>query len=316
MDEKRLPFLAHLDELRVRFTRSVIALAIGVVVCFLFAESIFDFVAAPLVTALKHSPELHIQSPMEVFYVYLKLSLLAGIIASMPFILLQMWLFVAPGLYKGERRLAVSFVFFGTVFFIGGIAFAYYLVFPFGFKYLLGYAYERAGNFSILEQMTRAFNDVKYELFSFNLEVNYEKARFVKAAIKPTIMMEKYITLVVKLLLAFGLVFELPLVLFFLARVGLVTHRGLIKFFRYWVVIAFLLAAVLTPPDVITQVMMAGPLILMYLSGIVAAWLITTGRERRERREAAALGYRDEDDEELERDEDAPGDDEDGEKRE
>ena len=300
MDDKRLPFLAHLDELKSRITRSVIALVIAVVVCFFFAETIFDFVAQPLVSALKENPELHIQSPMEVFFVYIKLALLAGLVVSAPVIFWQIWSFVAPGLYKNERRVAFGFAFFATLFFFGGIAFAYYLVFPFGFAYLLDFAYERAGNFSLLEQVAKVFG----------AEVNYETARFVRAAVKPTIMMEKYITLVIKLLLAFGLIFELPLVLYFLARVNLVGHRGLIKFFKYWVVIAFLVAAVLTPPDVVTQAMMAGPLILMYLVGIVVAWVIGRGRERREAKEAEALGYTEDDEDGLpEDDERRPEDD-------
>jgi sec-independent protein translocase protein TatC len=150
------------------------------------------------------------------------------------------------------------------------------VVFPYGFEHLLDFAFERTGNFSLMEQMAKVFG----------LEVDYKKLGLVKAAIKPTIMMEKYVSLVLKLLLAFGLIFELPLVLYFLARMGLVTHRGLLRFFRYWVVVSFLISAALTPPDVFTQTMMSGPLILMYLSGIAVAWSITRSRERRERREA------------------------------
>lgn len=284
MEEKRLPFLEHLYELRSRLMRSVIVLAICIVACFPFAEHIFNFVAQPLVTAMKVSPSLHIQTPTEVFFVYLKLSLAAGCILGSPYILYQIWMFVAPGLYKRERRIGVAFVFLGTIFFLIGISFAYYIVLPFGFAYLLGYAYERE-HFSVLEQIARVYN----------LEVDYSVTRFAQAVIKPTIMMEKYIAIVTKLLLAFGLVFELPLALYFLAKVGLVDHRKLWRFFRYWVVIAFLLAAILTPPDLITQAMMAAPLIVMYLSGIVVAWVVTVRRERREAKEAREMGYGDED---------------------
>ncbi len=296
MDEKRLPFLAHLEELKVRIMRSLYGLVVGVVACFIFKDQIWNFIAAPLVSVMQR-PEVHIQSPIETFFVYLKLALIAGIIVTAPWIFLQVWLFVAPGLYKNERRMATSFVFFGTFFFFGGVAFGYYVVLPFGFSYLLGMAYDSAGYWSVLEQVGKVFH----------LAVDYQAAGFVRAAIKPTIMMESYVSLVLKLLLAFGLVFELPLVLYFLAKIGMVTHRGLLKFFRFWVVLSFLISAVLTPPDVFTQTLMAGPLIVMYLSGIVVAWVITT---RRERREAKELGY--DDDEDDLGDSADPGDDEPG----
>ncbi len=285
MDEKRLPFLEHLYELRDRLVRVAIVLAICIVACFPFAQHIFDFVAQPLVSGMKTSPSLHIQTPTEVFFVYLKLSLAAGCILAAPYILYQIWMFVAPGLYKRERRIGVAFVFLGTFFFLIGIGFAYYIVLPFGFAYLLGYAYERE-HFSVLERVAGVYN----------LQVDYSVAQFARAVIKPTIMMEKYISIVTKLLLAFGLVFELPLVLYFLAKVRLVDHRKLWRFFRYWIVIAFLLAAILTPPDLITQAMMAAPLIVMYLSGIVVAWVVTVRRDRREAKESQAMGYAEEDD--------------------
>jgi len=291
LDEKRLPFLEHLYELRSRLMRSAIVVSICIVACFPFAQYIFDFIAQPLVTAMKDSPSLHIQTPTEVFFVYLKLALGAGVILSSPYLLYQLWMFVAPGLYKRERRIGASFVFLGTIFFLVGLAFAYYIVLPFGFTYLLGYAYERE-HFSVLEQIAKVYD----------LRVDYTAAQFARAVIKPTIMMEKYISIVTKLLLAFGLVFELPLVLYFLAKVGLVDHRKLLRFFRYWVVIAFLLAAILTPPDLITQAMMAAPLIVMYLSGIVVAWVVTVRRERRQAKEAQEMGYGEEDEDDYDDD--------------
>ena len=286
MDEKRLPFIEHLDELRIRITRCLQGLVVAVVACFFVSEQIFDFVAAPLVRAFKQAPSLHIQSPMEVFFVYLKLALVAGIVVAAPWILYQLWMFVAPGLYRTERRLAAAFVVFGTLFFIGGAAFAYYVVFPYGFQYLLDFAYDRAGNLSLIDQVGQVFG----------MELDHTKANILKAAIKPTIMMENYVGLVLKLLIAFGLVFELPLLLYFLAKVGLVNHRSLLRFFRYWVVIAFVIAAILTPPDVFTQIAMAGPLIVMYLMGVVVAWMISRKREARERKLAKEMGYVEEED--------------------
>lgn len=283
MDEKRLPFLGHLMELQRRIIYIAISLVVAMAGCFFFAEHIFNFLAQPLVHAMQHQPRLHIQSPMEVFFVHLKLAVIAGLVVAAPFVFLQLWLFVAPGLYKRERRVTISFVFFASAFFFGGIAFAYYVVFPFGFEYLLSFAYDRQ-DFSVLEGIARSLDHAGIAA----VEVNFRTARFVSATIEPTIMMEKYISLVVKLLLAFGLIFELPLVFYFLAKIGMVTHRSLWRFFRYWIVISFLLAAILTPPDVVTQAMMAGPLIVMYLGSIVVAWFIT---RRRERREARMQGY-------------------------
>jgi sec-independent protein translocase protein TatC len=293
VEDKRLPFLAHLEELKTRLVRAILVAVVGVVACFFMAEWIFDFLAAPLVQALRRTPEIHFQTPLEVFFVNVKLALVAGLIVTAPHTLAQLWLFVAPGLYRNERRTAASFVLFGSAFFFGGVAFAYYLVLPYGFDYLLGFAYDRAGNFSIVHELA----------VIFGREIDYAKLHVLRASIKPTIMMGAYISLVLKLLLAFGLIFELPLVLYFLARVGLVTHRGLWCFFRYWVVLSFLLAAILTPPDVFTQAMMAVPLILMYLGGLVAAFFITRAREARERK---TLGYAEDEDPEDEDPEDEP----------
>jgi sec-independent protein translocase protein TatC len=279
-DEKRLPFLAHLLELRNRVMWCALTLLVAICACYAVAEELFDFLAYPLVKVLKEAPTLHQQSPADVFFVYVEIAVLAGIFASLPVFFYHFWRFVAPGLYKHERAAVGTFVLGATVCFIGGAAFAYYVAFPFGFEYLLGFAKGRKGNFSILEQLAKVYD----------LKVNYETARFVRAAIKDTIMMEKYIDMMVKLLLAFGLVFELPVVIGVLAKVGFVTARGLWRFFRYWIVIAFIIGAILTPPDVVSQVMMSVPLVLMYLVGIVIAWLVDRGRQRRELEQ---LGYTD-----------------------
>jgi sec-independent protein translocase protein TatC len=279
-DERRLPFLGHLLELRNRIFYSVAFLVVAIFTCYFFAEDIFDFVAEPLVKVMRQSPELHIQSPMDVFFVYVELAAVAGIVLASPLVFWQLWAFVSPGLYRNEKRLTLGFVISATLCFVGGMAFAYYVVFPFGFDYLLGFAYDRKGNFSLLEQLARVYD----------LQVDYGAARFVRAAVRPTIMMDRYVDLMLKLLFAFGLIFEMPLVMYFLARTGLVTHRGLIRFFRYWIVLAFIIGAVLTPPDVMSQLMMSIPLVLMYCLGILFAWYFTRKRERLERE---ALGYRD-----------------------
>jgi sec-independent protein translocase protein TatC len=279
-DERRLPFLGHLLELRNRLFWCVGTLVVAVVVCYVFAEEIFDFLALPLVKVMKEAPTLHIKSPADVFFVYLELAVMAGLFASVPVFLYHFWRFVAPGLYRNERQAVATFVVGATVCFTSGAAFAYYVVFPFGFEYLLGFAYERKGNFSVLEQVARVYD----------LEINHRVAKFVRAAVKPTIMMDAYVTMMTKLLLAFGIVFELPVIIYVLAKTGIVTHRGLWRFFRYWVVLAFLIGAILTPPDPASQVMMAVPLVVMYLIGIVIAWFIDRGREKRE---LEGMGYSD-----------------------
>jgi sec-independent protein translocase protein TatC len=229
---------------------------------------------------MKEAPSFHIQSPAEVFFVYVQIAVIAGIFASMPVFFYHFWRFVAPGLYRNERSAVATFVIGATFCFALGAAFALYVAFPFGFEYLLGFAQERKGNFSVLEQVAKVYD----------LEVNYRTAHFVRATIKNSLMMERYIDMMLKLLLAFGLVFELPVILYVLAKVGIVTHRGLWRFFRYWIVLAFIIGAILTPPDVVSQVMMSVPLVLMYLVGILIAWVVDRKRLRREQQER---GYTD-----------------------
>jgi sec-independent protein translocase protein TatC len=168
----------------------------------------------------------------EGFMTELKISMLAAIFFSMPFILFQLWRFIAPGLYKSERRYLVGFVFFATLLFLAGASFAYYFVFPLGFKFFLSYSGEEWGMVA-------------------------------------TLSIAWYLTLVMKLLLAFGIVFELPVVIFFLTKIGLVNTAMLKKYRKFAVIGIFMLAAVLTPPDIISQVAMAVPLLFLYEVSIV-----------------------------------------------
>jgi sec-independent protein translocase protein TatC len=168
----------------------------------------------------------------EAFFTYLKVALLAGIIVSSPMILYQFWMFVAPGLYKKERRMMAPIVLLSSFFFIGGALFGYFIVFPWGFKFFLGFATE---------------------------------------TIRPLPSMKEYFAFSAKLLLAFGLVFELPLVLTFLARLGIVSVDFLKRNRKYALLLFFAGAAILTPPDVVTQVMMAVPLMVLYEISIIGA---------------------------------------------
>jgi sec-independent protein translocase protein TatC len=180
----------------------------------------------------------------EMFFAYLKVAFIAGILASAPLIFYQIWLFVAPGLYRKEKKYLIPFVVSSTFLFVGGALFGYFVVFPFGFKFFIGFANE-----------------------------------YVKAL--PSV--KQYLSFSIKLLFAFGVVFELPVVIFFLAKIGVVTPKLLRKKRKYAILLTFALAAILTPPDVITQCMMAVPLIVLYEIGILVA--ILARKKKQEDRE-------------------------------
>jgi sec-independent protein translocase protein TatC len=188
----------------------------------------------------------------EPFWVNMSIALWAGLFAASPFIFYQLWKFIAPGLYKRERRLGLSFAIFSALFFTAGAAFCRYFVIESLANFLLDYS---------------------------------------DAATAPMLAMGMYLDLIRDLMLAFGAVFELPLLIYFLALIGMVTHRGLWKFNRWFVVIAFVIGAILTPtPDVVTQLMMALPMIALYNLSIVLAWRVTLRREREQAAQRAGEG--------------------------
>jgi sec-independent protein translocase protein TatC len=248
LDDGRMPFFEHLQELRDRLRNAVIAFVIGFVGCWFFAERIYDWLRVPMNEAwLAHAdqlgkvPQLAFAKPTEPFWVYMSTAMWAGIFVSSPFIFYQLWRFVAPGLYKTERKLGMWFACLSAVFFVAGALFCHEFVLRVIYTFLLGYA---------------------------------------KSDIHPQIMMGEYLDMTRNLMLAFGAVFELPLLIYFLARVGLVTHRGLWRFNRWFIVLAFIIGAVLTPPDVASQVMMSVPLVLLYNVSILVALVVTRGREK------------------------------------
>lgn len=249
--EARMTVLEHLSELRKRVIYAFIFVFAGFAISWMFREQLFEFLMAPLRetdvdTALT---EMHHKDLAEPFFALLKASIFGGVVLAAPALIYQVWAFIAPALYPEEKKFAVPFVGFASMFFFVGSGFCYYLVMPFGYKFLLGFT-----------------------------EVS-----------TPELMMNEYLALTTKLLLGFGFIFELPVFTALLAQVGLVTHVHLIKFWRYSIVIAFIVAAMLTPPDVITQSMMAGPLILLYTISIGVAYVITKSkRERREEQEEVA----------------------------
>lgn len=233
-----MSFLEHLEELRKRILRSLAAIAVAFGVCVTNARAILNFLIDPI-RKLPGSPQPVFLDLTEPFLLYMKVAFLASLFVAAPVVLYQIWAFIRPGLYPRERRYAIPFVFFATGFFVLGGAFGYYVAFPAACRFLL----------AVSEGFTPALQISS--LFSFES----------------------------KMILGMGLVFELPTVVYFLARLGLITAGFLWRHFKYAVLIIFILAAVITPtPDVVTQCIFAGPMILLYLFGIVVAHVF--GRER------------------------------------
>ncbi|MFC1515850.1 twin-arginine translocase subunit TatC [Thermodesulfobacteriota bacterium] len=231
-EDEKIPFTGHLEELRERLIKCFIAVGIGFVASYGFKEKLFQILMHPLVSVMKTGETLIFTGLPEAFFTYLKVAFLAGLILASPVIIYQFWMFVAPGLYEKERGLLVPIVFLSTLFFVGGALFGYFIVFPFGFKFFLGFA-----------------TDV----------------------IKPFPSMREYLSFSSKLLLAFGLVFELPLIITFLAKLGIVNVPFLKKNRKYAILLFFVCAAIITPPDVVTQIMMALPLMVLYEISILGA---------------------------------------------
>jgi len=232
--DDKIPFTAHLEELRKRLIVCFIAVGVGFALSYGFKEKLFQILTQPLITVMKEGETLIYTGLPEAFFTFLKVSFLAGLMIASPVIIYQFWMFVAPGLYDREKRLLVPIVILSSFFFVGGALFGYFVVFPYGFDFFLGFATE---------------------------------------TIRPMPSMKEYLSFSAKLLLAFGLAFELPLVITFLAKLGLVTVPFLKKNRKYALLLFFVGAAILTPPDVVTQVMMAMPLMLLYEISILGARL-------------------------------------------
>lgn len=250
MDEEgKAPFTAHLEELRKRLITCFIAVGVGFAICYGFKEKLFQILVQPLLRVMKTGETLIFTGLPEAFFTYLKVALLSGLMLAAPIIIYQFWMFVAPGLYDREKRLMIPIVFLSSFFFVGGALFGYFIVFPWGFKFFLGFADEH---------------------------------------IRALPSMKEYLGFSAKLLLAFGLVFELPLVITFLAKLGLVSVDFLKKNRKYALLLFFAGAAILTPPDVVTQIMMALPLMLLYEISILGARIF--GRQKIEAEAESAKG--------------------------
>lgn len=231
-ENDKQPFTAHLEELRSRLIHCFVAVGIGFIACYGFKEKLFQILIYPLVSVMGKGEKLIFTGLPEAFFTYLKVAFLAGLMLASPVILYHFWMFVAPGLYKKEKNVLLPIVILSSFFFIGGAFFGYFVVFPFGFEFFLSFATENI----------QAFPSMK-----------------------------EYLSFTSKLLIAFGLVFELPLVITFLARLGVVSIDFLKKNRKYAVLLFFVGAAIITPPDVVTQIMMALPLMVLYEISIIGA---------------------------------------------
>jgi len=243
--EEKSPFTEHLGELRDRLIHAFIAVGIGFVAAYFFKEQLFEILTAPLVTAMAKSgnAKLIFTGLPEAFFTYLKVALLAGIILATPVLFYEFWMFVSPGLYREEKKYILPIIMLSVMFFIAGASFGYFVVFPYGFQFFLGFTTE---------------------------------------TIQAMPSMKEYLSFASKMLLAFGFVFELPLVLTFLSRMGLVTPAFLKQNRKYALLLFFVGAAIITPPDVVTQIMMAMPLIILYEVGITGARIFARSAPARE----------------------------------
>ncbi len=219
--ERVMPFLDHLEELRKRLLWSIFSVVLVSIVAYFFSEHIMNFLLRPY----PKEEKLIFLAPTEGFIVHIKVAVFAGIVLSLPVIFYQLWKFVAPGLYKKERKYVPLIVFYSSFFFLLGAAFCYFIIIRYGLNFLLGFGSDK---------------------------------------LEPTIQIKEYLKFVTLLIMVFGVIFELPLLSFFLTKMGILTPEFMRSKRRYGIVTIFIFAAILTPPDVITQIFLAGPLILLY----------------------------------------------------
>lgn len=244
-EEGTMTIWEHLEELRSRIVRMIISFVAGGAVAWIYRERLLKWLTEPYASA--GGATLHFPSPAALFISYVRLAAMAGFVFALPLILYQVWAFIAPGLYSREKKFAVPFVVSSCSLFVLGGWFGWRFAFPLAFKYLLGFA-GKVGGIEVV----------------------------------PTVMVSEYLDFVSHMLLAFGFAAELPVLVFFLAIAGFVDHKSLIKFFRYFVVLAFVISAILTPPDPLSQLMLALPLCLLYGVSILVAYVFSKRKKAEE----------------------------------
>jgi len=242
-----MSFLEHLEDLRTRLFRAFISIFVAVIPAYIFSKEIFRFLARPLTQFLPEGELLAFRTLTEPFMLYIKVSFLAALFVVSPYVFYQLWKFIAPGLYQKEKKYVIPFVSFTTIFFLGGAAFAYYVAYPFACKFFLD----------------------------------------LGSDFKPMITVNDFFGLTIKMLLGIGLVFEMPVLILFLSKMGLVTSRWMVKNFKYAFLVIVIVAAVITPsPDMVNQMILAVPMLILYCLGILVAFIF--GKERKARRERRA----------------------------
>lgn len=245
INDKPMPLLEHLTELRRRLMYAIAAFMIMFVICYYFSGDIYYFLAEPLAHVLEgqgmHTPHLIYTQLYEVFFTKIKVAMFGAAFSAFPIIASQLWLFIAPGLYRSEKRALAPFLVASPVLFLMGASLAYYVVFPFAWKFFASFQSNTGGGGVPIELLPRV---------------------------------SEYLDLVMKLIFAFGLTFQLPVLLTLLAKVGIVSSKALKRFRRYAYVAMFVVAAILAPPDVFTQISLAVPLIALYEISVLMARLV------------------------------------------
>lgn len=236
-----MTFLEHLEELRKRIFYSFIILICAVIPAWFFSKDLYNILARPVTQFLPEGKKLAFTSLTAPFMLYIKVSFLAALFFTSPFIFFQVWMFVAPGLYRREKKYVIPFVLFTSFFFLGGAVFAYFVVFPFACNFFLGMGSE----------------------------------------FDPVITVDQYFGLALRVILGIALVFELPTLAFFLSKIGLITAKMMIKYFKYAILVIFIIAAIITPtPDMVTQSIIAVPMLGLYGISILIALLVGRGKEK------------------------------------
>jgi sec-independent protein translocase protein TatC len=247
---KKLPdgmtFLEHLEELRKRIFYSFVVLIGAVIPAWFFSKDLYNILSQPVTQFLPEGKKLAFTSLTAPFMLYIKVSFLAAVFFTSPFIFFQLWMFVAPGLYQREKKYVIPFVLFTSFFFMAGAVFAYFIVFPFACNFFLG----------------------------------------MGADFDPVITVDQYFSLALRVILGIALVFEMPTLAFFLSKIGLITAQMMIKYFKYAVLVVFIIAAIITPtPDMITQSIIAVPMLGLYGISILIALLVGKDKEKRRKKD-------------------------------
>ena len=248
-EERPMTLLEHLGELRKRLVRGFLAILIGFFACYGFAQQLFYYLSLPLLKVMPADSKFIYTGVAEGFFVDMKVAFVAGVFVACPFLFYQIWAFIAPGLYEEEKKYIIPLALSSALFFILGGVFCYFGVFPFAFEFFMSYSTDN---------------------------------------IVAMLSIDEYLSFALKMVLAFGLIFEMPLFSFFLARMGLITAQKMREVRKYAILAIFVVAAILTPPDVFSQLMMAGPMIVLYEVSIWVAVLV--GKKKAEREKAAEEG--------------------------